>query len=203
MIGRYAEMKNKRKSIHKILIVFAALIVIYIGKNIYDIWSFSTVDQKCRADVAVILGAAVYDDEPSPVYRERINHGITLYNEGYVDRIIVTGGAPEGSEVSEAEVAKLYLLEQGIPETAVLTEITQENLENSRVIMDENNYETAIIVSDPLHMKRAMLLAEDAGIKAYSSPTPSTRYVSLRTKIPFLARETFYYIGYQWYRLFF
>ena len=197
-------MKNKRKSIHKILIVFAALIVIYIGKNIYDIWSFSTVDQKCRADVAVIRGAAVYDDEPSPVYRERINHGITLYNEGYVDRIIVTGGAPEGSEVSEAEVAKLYLLEQGIPETAVLTEntstITQENLENSRVIMDENNYETAIIVSDPLHMKRAMLLAEDAGIKAYSSPTPSTRYVSLRTKIPFLARETFYYNGYQWYR---
>ena len=207
MIGRYAEMKNKRKSIHKILIVFAALIVIYIGKNIYDIWSFSTVDQKCRADVAVILGAAVYDDEPSPVYRERINHGITLYNEGYVDRIIVTGGAPEGSEVSEAEVAKLYLLEQGIPEAAVLTEntstITQENLENSRVIMDENNYETAIIVSDPLHMKRAMLLAEDAGIKAYSSPTPSTRYVSLSTKIPFLARETFYYIGYQWYRLFY
>ena len=202
MIGRYVEMKNKRKSIHKILLVFAALIVIYIGKNIYDIWSFSAVDQKCRADVAVLLGAAVYDDEPSPVYRERINHGITLYNEGYVDRIIVTGGAPDDSEVSEAEVAKLYLLEQGVPEEAVLTEntstITQENLENSRVIMDENNYE-----SDPLHMKRAMLLAEDAGIKAYSSPTPSTRYVSLSTKIPFLARETFYYIGYKWYRLFF
>lgn len=167
MIGRYAEMKNKRKSIHKILIVFAALIVIYIGKNIYDIWSFSTVDQKCRADVAVILGAAVYDDEPSPVYRERINHGITLYNEGYVDRIIVTGGAPEGSEVSEAEVAKLYLLEQGIPEAAVLTEntstITQENLENSRVIMEENNYETAYEIrqpeyKNPVSCKRNILL---------------------------------------------
>ena len=49
----------------------------------------------------------------------------------------------------------------------------------------------------------AMLLAEDAGIKAYSSPTHTTRYVSLRTKIPFLLRETFYYIGYQWYRLIF
>ncbi len=51
-------------------------------------------------------------------------------------------------------------------------------------------------------MKRAMMLAEDAGITAYSSPTPTTRYVSLRTKIPFLARETFYYIGYKWYRVF-
>ena len=69
--------------------------------------------------------------------------------------------------------------------------------------MEENGYETAIIVSDPLHMKRAMLLAEDAGISAYSSPTPSTRYISLRTKIPFLARETLYYIGYKWYRIVF
>ena len=68
--------------------------------------------------------------------------------------------------------------------------------------MDAHQLETAIIVSDPLHMKRAMLLAEDAGITAYSSPTPTTRYISMRTKIPFLARETFYYIGYQWYRLF-
>ena len=69
--------------------------------------------------------------------------------------------------------------------------------------MEENGYKTAIIVSDPLHMKRAMMLTEDAGITAYSSPTPTTRYVSLRTKIPFLARETFYYIGYKWYRVFF
>ena len=108
---------------------------------------------------------------------------ITLYEEGFVDKIIVTGGAPDGSEMSEASVAKKYLLEQGVPDNVVLTEdtstITQENLENSKVIMDEYGYETAIIVSDPLvsdplHMKRAMLLAEDAGITAYSSPTPTT-----------------------------
>ena len=209
MSKRKGRMKknSKRKLAAKILLVIAVLLVTYTGKNIYNIWSFSTVDQKCRADVAIVLGAAVYADEPSPVYRERINHGITLYEEGYVDRIIVTGGSPDGSEMSEASVAKKYLLEQGIPDEAVLTEdtstITQENLENSKIIMDEYGYDTAIIVSDPLHMKRAMLLAEDAGIKSYSSPTPTTRYVSLRTKIPFLLRETFYYIGYQWYRLVF
>lgn len=181
--------------------------VIYIGKNAFDICAFSTEDQKCRADVAIILGAETYNGEVSPVYRERINHGITLYEEGYVDRLIVTGGTADEAEESDASAAKKYLLSQGIPEEAVLMEdqssITQENLENSKVIMEENGYKTAIIVSDPLHMKRAMLLAEDAGITAYSSPTPTTRYVSLRTKIPFLARETFYYIGYKWYRVFF
>ena len=36
MIGRYAEMKNKRKSIHKILIVFAALIAVYAAVSAYS-----------------------------------------------------------------------------------------------------------------------------------------------------------------------
>lgn len=93
----------------------------------------------------------------------------------------------------------LYLMGNTIREEA--STITQENLENAKIIMDENAYEKAIIVSDPLHMKRAMLLAKDTGMKAYSSPTPTTMYRSLKTKIPFLAREVFYYIGYQWYRI--
>ena len=198
---------KKIKTKYKVLILLILFLVIYIGKNVFDICAFSAEDQKCRADVAVILGAAAYNGEVSPVYRERINHGITLYEEGYVDRLIVTGGTADQGEESDASAAKKYLLSRGIPEEAVLMEdqssITQENLENSKAIMEENGYETAIIVSDPLHMKRAMLLAEDAGITAYSSPTPSTRYISLRTKIPFLARETFYYIGYKWYRVFF
>lgn len=198
---------KKIKTKYKVLILLILFLVIYIGKNVFDICAFSAEDQKCRADVAVILGAAAYNGEVSPVYRERINHGITLYEEGYVDRLIVTGGTADQGEESDASAAKKYLLSRGIPEEAVLIEdqssITQENLENSKAIMEENGYETAIIVSDPLHMKRAMLLAEDAGITAYSSPTPSTRYISLRTKIPFLARETFYYIGYKWYRIFF
>lgn len=198
---------KKIKTKYKVLMLLILFLVIYIGKNVFDICAFSAEDQKCRADVAVILGAATYNGEVSPVYRERINHGITLYEEGYVDRLIVTGGTADQGEESDASAAKKYLLSRGIPEEAVLMEdqssITQENLENSKAIMEENGYETAIIVSDPLHMKRAMLLAEDAGITAYSSPTPSTRYISLRTKIPFLARETFYYIGYKWYRVFF
>lgn len=67
--------------------------------------------------------------------------------------------------------------------------------------MDNNAYQSAIIVSDPLHMKRSMVMAKDHGIKAFSSPTPTTRYVSLESKIPFLVREEFFYIGYKIYRI--
>ena len=57
-------------------------------------------------------------------------------------------------------------------------------------------------MSDPLHMKRAMLMCEDYGITAYSSPTPTSMYRSLKTKLTFLLREEYFYIGYRIERIF-
>ncbi len=196
-------MKRKTRYIWLILFIFT---VVYIIANAVSICRFAKVDQKAEADVAIILGAAASNDEVSPVYQERINHGIRLYKEGYVKKVIVTGGKGDGNNVSDAYVAKQYAVEQGVPEADILLEetskITQENLEYAKVLMSENDYQTAIIVSDPLHMKRAMLLARDAGIEGYSSPTTTTRYVSAKTKLPFLTRELFFYIGYKWVRIF-
>ena len=39
-------------------------------------------------------------------------------------------------------------------------------------------------------------MAKDYGVTAYSSPTRTTMYQSMSTKLPFLAREIFFYIGY-------
>ena len=99
-----------------------------------------------------------------------------------------------------------YAIEQGIPQSDIFIEeeshITEENIANAKIIMDDNSFETAIIVSDPLHMKRAMLFAKDVGINAYSSPTPSTMYTSFESKLDFLLRESTIYIGYCFYRIF-
>lgn len=191
---------------YKITAAMLAALMVYIAANTASIYIYAEMDEKRAADTAIILGAAADESGPSPVYRERINHGIELYNDGYVGKLIMTGGTGEGNTHSDAYIAKQYAVSQGIPDGDILTEdtstITQENLENSKLIMDENGFDTAIIVSDPLHMRRAMLLARDAGITAYSSPTPTTMYVSAKTKFPFLAREVFFYIGYKWWRLF-
>ena len=62
--------------------------------------------------------------------------------------------------------------------------------------MNQNGYDTALIVSDPIHMKRAMYLCERCDLLGYSSPTQTTMYKSWNTKLEFLAREVFYYSGY-------
>ena len=193
-------MKSKKC---KILLALGAVIFlsVVIALSIaVNIWNYGKTDEKAPSDVAIVLGASVWEDGVSPVYRERINHAIALYEDGFVDYIILTGGFGEGSYKSDSQVAKEYALSQGVPEERILIEekstITEENLEFSKEVMEENDLETAIIVSDPLHMKRSMLMAKDYNITALSSPTTTSMYKSLKTKIPFLLREEIFYIGY-------
>lgn len=197
----------KKSRIITIFILMLIISIIYFFVNALIIYQYSKVDGKQKSDVVIILGAETDDDGVSPVYAERINHGIWLYENNYADYIIVTGGKAKGAEFSDAYYAKQYILNKGVLEDVVFVEekskITQENLKYAKEIMKENEWDTCLIVSDPLHMKRAMLMATNYGIKAFSSPTPSSKYQSLKTKIPFLLREDFFYIGYKIYNFFF
>lgn len=199
-------MKGKKKTFRHLFLALVLGAFLYVFGNAVSIWQFAKVDEKCKADVAIVLGASSYNGVVSPVFKERINHGIWLYENDYAEVLIMTGGIGAENECSDAYAAKQYAVLEGVPEEDILLEetstITQENLENAKVLMEENGYETAVIVSDPLHMKRSMLMAKDYGIKACSSPTPTTRYISIDTKVEFLTREVFFYIGYKVYRIF-
>jgi len=183
----------------RIVAVLLIAVLAYLTVTTISIVSFSKKDETRRADAAIVLGASVYDNSPSPVFSERINHAVELYNDGYVDAIIMTGGVGKGNIRSEADIAREYAEQKGVPAESILIEenssITKENLENAKKVMSEHGMDTALIVSDPLHMKRAVLYARDLGMTAYSSPTPTTRYRSWRTKLPFLMREEIFYAG--------
>ena len=194
-------MKRKKKSFKKFIIITILLIIAYPSYVTLAIWLYGNVDQTAPADAALVLGAAAWHNNPSPVFEERIKHGIWLYENGYVDYIIFTGGKSEGAEYSESFVAREYALARGVPIEAIMIEeqsrTTQENLFYARGLVESNHLSTVILVSDPLHMRRAMRIARDYGFTAYSSPTPTTRYESLNTQLPFLRREVFFYISYK------
>jgi uncharacterized SAM-binding protein YcdF (DUF218 family) len=193
------------KKILKAVLVCVLLVVCFFTYISTSIWTFGNVDEARKVDAAIILGAAAYGNEPSPVFRERINHGIWLYEHGYVDKLIFTGGKIQNQEISDAQVAKDYAVSHSVPEEDILIEeestITQENIHFAAQIAKAQEFSSVIIVSDPLHMKRAMLMAKDAGLVAYSSPTPTTMYRSRSSRLHFLEREVFYYIGYVVFRI--
>ena len=188
------------KRLGRALFVLCCLTVVIATYTGIKITEYANQFSERPSDAAIILGAAIKDDKPSPVFRERINHGVNLYNNGKVQVLIFTGGGGRGQPFSEAEVAKAFAMSQGVPESDILTEtrstITFENLTEAKALLTANELDTVLLVSDPLHMKRAMKIAEDLKINAVSSPTPTSLYKSWRVKIKFLAREIFFYIGY-------
>ena len=150
-----------------------------------------------HADAAVVLGAAAWGDKPSPVFRERINHAIALYQSERVEKLIFTGGTRKEGYPSEGEVARKFAIKQGIPSHDILYETrskdTYQNLANTRLLIQKHKLHSVIIVSDPYHMARAIAIAQDLGIPATPTPTPTRRYTeaSENTRWKFIIQESY------------
>ena len=197
-------MSNKRIKFtfikRNIITLIFISIIIFIGYSAFSIWTFKDKVELVKTDAAIVLGAAAWNDKPSPVFRERINYSIWLYENNYVDKIIFTGGKGKDDKYAESEVARDYAIKNNVNPDDILIEtkskITEENLKYAYEIAMEENLNTFTIVSDPLHMKRAMLIAKTIGMESYTSPTQSSVYKTLSSQAPFFLRELFFYIGY-------
>ncbi len=78
-----------------------------------------------------------------------------------------------------------------------------ENLMYSKQIMSEQGFKTAVIVTDPFHIKRALLIAEDIGITAFGAPTKnSPLYTNEDLRIRYTIREVFAITWFYFYRIF-
>ncbi|RAZ68603.1 YdcF family protein [Planococcus maitriensis] len=189
--------RNKWK---RILIVLSLIHTILVAATATSIWTFASESELLEADAAIVLGTKVIGGEPSPVLEQRIRHAIDLYEAGYVEKIIFTGGITDGADFAESVVSRNFAIRNNIPEEDILIEtqslITEENFRFAGEVAKENGLSSFLVVSDPLHMKRALLMAEHAGIEAYSSPTPSTEFNAFADIVPFFAREVICYMAY-------
>jgi uncharacterized SAM-binding protein YcdF (DUF218 family) len=158
-------------------------------------------DHTQRADAAIVLGAAVWVGNPSPVLKARLDHALTLYQSNTVSVIIVTGGIGKGDNMSEAEAGAAYLVANGVPATHILQETvgksTYQSLQGAVALANANNIRTALIVSDPFHMLRSLKMAGDLGLTAYPSPT-TTSPISRRPveEMLYMVREAIAYSSY-------
>ena len=188
------------KRIAKVSLLIVFILLLTVGLLASRIYVYSTAGSDGPADAAVVLGAAVWGTQVSPVFRERINHGIDLYQNRKVRKLIFTGGQGNRTEPTESSAARSYALQRGIPAGDILIEekshTTYENILYAKQIADAHGLRKVLIVSDPLHMKRAIAMARDVGLTADPAPTPSTRYQGVGSQARLLAHETYYYIGY-------
>jgi uncharacterized SAM-binding protein YcdF (DUF218 family) len=158
-------------------------------------------DDARDSGAAVVLGAAQWNGDPSPVLQARLDHALDLYHRGVVKRIILTGGVGPGDRFSEADVGKQYLLDRQLsPEVLLLDErstTTWENMQNAADLARANGIDTVLLVSDPFHMLRSLKMARDLGLSAYGSPTRTSPISGNRAaEARYVVREIWAYLVY-------
>ncbi len=140
------------------------------------------------------MGAAAWGAHPSPVYRERLNEAIELYKQNRVKKMIFTGGTRDMNFPSESKVAMDYAVKQGVNAEDIFIESvshsTLENLIEAKKIITRNGISSVLVVTDPLHMKRSMLIATELQIDASPSPCEASRFQSISSQFKLLIHET-------------
>jgi uncharacterized SAM-binding protein YcdF (DUF218 family) len=115
------------------------------------------------ADLGLVFGNC--DPELS---QERARQAATLYHQGFVPRLLLSGGAgatADGAPEAEQMAREVFAL--GVPEAAILVEVrsrnTFENVVNSLALLHDAGLlpeiATVLLVSCPWHMQRVRLLA--------------------------------------------
>lgn len=169
------------------------LAVLYVAVTAVQVWLAAHRDEAGTAEAIVVLGAAQYDGRPSPVLAARLDHVIDLYRRDVAEYIVVTGGNQPGDRFTEAGASARYLSRHGVPGGAVERETTgassYESLAATARFLRAEGVDEVLLVSDPYHSLRIAAIADDVGLDARVSPTPTAPY-SWWSQANRLAKET-------------
>jgi uncharacterized SAM-binding protein YcdF (DUF218 family) len=186
------------------LLILLALVLAPIVGSAVAVWRAAHTDEAStvdRVDAILVLGAAQYGGDPSPVFRGRLDHSALLYERDFADRIIVMGAGQKGDATTEAQAGTDYLIGRGIPGEDVTPSprgrTTRESIEAAATLMRDADLDSAFLVSDPWHNLRIRRMARDQGIEGYVSATWHSAAESQYTRLQGYARETFAYLYYR------
>ena len=192
---------------HPILAVCAALLLVAVAVLVVSaavVWRAAHHDGASdhdRADAIVVLGAAQYDGDPSPVFRGRLEHALLLWEQGRADLVLTVGGNRPGDRTTEAEAGQRFLVNHGVPADAVVAlpvgSTTYESLVAAAEDLQRRGLTSAFLVSDPWHNARLSAMASDLGIAGYPSATWTSGATSEEERGQGYLRETLAYLHYR------
>jgi uncharacterized SAM-binding protein YcdF (DUF218 family) len=149
--------------------------VVYLTVTFVQVWQASNRDEARPSQAIIVLGAAQYDGEPSPVLARRLDHAAELYLEGVAPLIVVTGGRQPGDRFTEAAASARYLESLGVPGQDIEREVqggsSWESLAATARFLRADGITRVVLVSDPYHAMRIDGIAHDLGLDAVVSPS--------------------------------
>jgi len=134
-----------------------------------------------QADVAIVLGSTVFSDGSlSPWMKGRVDAALQLYRNHQVKKIFVSGGIGT-SDYPEGDGMHHYLLEQGVPDSAIVV----DNYGNNSYLTAKNflswnqtaQYQSAVVVTSFYHVTRCKYIMRKLGFPAEGGASSEYRAV--------------------------
>ncbi len=153
-----------RSFVDSIFITLMLLVFAFIYLNFSKVPTGTDASNKNGINVGVVLGAAVWTNQPSPSLKSRVDKALNLYRYGKIQKIQLTGGNAPG-ELSESEIAYKYLKTKNIDTNNVWieknTSSTAEQIQFIKSRLSINpQIKKIIVISDSYHLPRVKQIAE-------------------------------------------
>ena len=155
----------------RVVVVLVCIGLAYFCFVEYFIIKNARTDKDAGRDYLIVLGAAVYKDQPSLTLVRRLEGTLQYLNEHPETVAIVSGGMGKGEQITEAQAMHDWLIAHGVAPERIIMEpkatSTMENLKFSFDIIrargDEPQGHVAI-VSSAYHLYRAKLMSRSLGV---------------------------------------
>lgn len=158
--------------------VTVLIAAVYFLVSLLQVWNTGRSADRQPVGAIVVLGAAQYDGRPSPQLQARLDHALELWNLNLASYIVVTGGKQEGDRFTEAAASRKFLESNGVASDLIFEEnsgtTTYASLFAVSQVAIDLKIARVLIVSDPFHLLRAELIANEVGLSASSSATQSS-----------------------------
>ena len=174
--------RRRRLAAAAVLVATAAACLLLFP--VAQVFFFGETDYRRAADAVVVFGAQVHrDGRPSTSLKDRMATAVQLYDDGLVERVIVSGGVGE-SGFNEALVMRDMAVAAGVPEERVV--IDSNGVNTTATVADtvpffgEDGRTRILAVSQYYHLPRIKLAYQRAGWNVFtvpagtSSPIPQT-----------------------------
>lgn len=144
-----------------------------------------------NVDCILILGAGIWDDEPSPMLKDRLDKGIELYKNNVSGKLLMSGDhVSEGH--AEVNVMKKYAINNNVNSIDIFMDHAGISTYDSIYRLKEIfGVKKVVIVTQRYHLYRAIFIARSLGIEAYGVSAEDIHYngQALREVREILARD--------------
>lgn len=127
-------------------------------------------------DYIIVLGAGLRDNTPSPMLKDRLEKGISLYKAGAAPKLLMSGDHGR-TGYNEVQVMKQYAIDAGVPSEDIFMDhagfSTYESMIRARDIFGVTS---PIVVTQKYHLYRAVYIGKSLGIPCLGVATDDFAY---------------------------